>query len=100
MDFMSRLKRLLRRRRLGSMPANGTSPESLEKMLRQLDRTRDVEVTCDEVLHVLDQVAEARLRGEDVGRLMPLIQHHLETCMDCQEELEALLRILRAAPAT
>jgi len=99
MNIFSRLKRRLQNRRLGQPPANGASPEALEKMLRQLSQTRDVEVTCDEVLAVLDQVAEARLRGEDVGRLMPLVQHHLEMCMDCQEELEALLRILRAAPA-
>ncbi len=100
MDFMRRLKRLYRTWRHGWEPAHGTSPEALENMLRQLSQTRDVEVTCDEVLRVLDQVAEARLRGEDVGRLLPLVQHHLEMCMDCQEELEALLRILRASPAT
>ena len=100
MDIISRLKRLFRTWRRGQLPANGASPEALEKMLRQLSQTRDLEVTCDEVLAVLDQVAEARLRGEDVARLMPLVQHHLDMCMDCQEELEALLRILRASPAT
>ena len=100
MSFIDQLKRLLRRWGRGRARANGASPEALEKMLRGLEQTRDVEVTCDEVLAVLDQVAEAMLRGADVARLMPLVQHHLETCADCQEELEALLRILRASPAT
>lgn len=100
MNFLDQLKHLLRRWGRGRARTNGSSPEALEKMLRQLDQTRDVEVTCDEVLAVLDQVAEAMLRGEEVARLMPLVQHHLETCTDCREELEALLRILRAAPAT
>ena len=100
MSFIDQLKHLLRRWGRGRVRANGASPEALEKMLRGLEQTREVEVTCDEVLAVLDQVAEAELRNEDVARLMPLIQHHLETCADCREELEALLRILRASPAT
>jgi hypothetical protein len=101
MNFFDQLRHLLQRWSRGRARANGASPEALEKMLRGLEQTRDVEITCDEVLQVLDQVAEARLRGEDVARLMPLVQHHLETCADCREELEALLRILRALrPAT
>lgn len=101
MKLTDQLKHLLRRWGRGRARTNGSSPEALEKMLRGLEQTRDVEVTCDEVLRVLDQVAEAVLRGEDVARLMPLVQHHLETCADCGEELEALLRILRALrPAT
>jgi hypothetical protein len=100
MNFLDQLKHLLRRWGRSRARANGSSPEALEKMVRALEQTRDVEVTCDEVLRVLDQVAEAMLRGEDVARLMPLVQHHLETCADCREELEALLRILRASPAT
>jgi len=100
MNFFDQLKHLLRRWSRGGARANGSSPEALEKMVRALEQTRDVEITCDEVLAVLDQVAEAALRGQDVARLMPLVQHHLETCADCREELEALLRILRASPAT
>ena len=100
MSFIDQLKHLLRRWGRGRVRANGASPEALEKMLRGLEQTRDVEVTCDKVLAVLDQVAEAMLRGADVAHLMPLVQHHLETCADCREELEALLRILRASPAT
>jgi hypothetical protein len=100
MDIVSRLKRLVRTWRRGQAPANDASGEALAKMLRKLSQTRDVEISCDEVLAVLDQVAEAKLRGEDVGRLMPLVQHHLEMCIDCQEELEALVRMLRASVAT
>jgi len=74
------------------------SPEALRKMVAQLENTQDVELTCDEVLALLDQYSEAYLRGEDVARLLPLVQHHLGMCADCQEEFEALLRILQAAP--
>ena len=74
------------------------SPDVIRKLMVQLEHTQDVELTCDEVLALLDQFAEAYLRGEDVARLLPLVQHHLEMCADCREEFEALLRILQAAP--
>lgn len=71
-------------------------PDELIKMLVQLESTQDVELTCDEVLALLDQYAEAYLRGEDVARWMPLVQHHLDMCADCHEEFDALVRILQA----
>lgn len=39
---------------------------------------------------------EAVMRGDDVARLMPLVQHHLDMCPDCREEFEALLRAVQA----
>ena len=74
------------------------SPEALRKMMQQLEDTQDVELSCDEVLTLLDQFAEAYLRGEDVARVLPLVQHHLDMCADCREEFEALVRILQAVP--
>ena len=76
------------------------SPAALEKMLRMIEQTQEQEYSCDDVLAVLDQFAEATQRGADVSQLMPLVQHHLDTCPDCQEEYEALLRILKASPAS
>lgn len=73
-------------------------PELLRKMLGQLVNTQDIELTCDEVLALMDQFAEAAQRGEDVARLMPRVQQHLEMCPDCRGEYEALLRILKSAP--
>jgi len=91
-------KRLFRRPESSSVKNGKFSPELLRKLMVQLEHTQDVELTCDEVLALLDQFAEAYLRGEDVARLLPLVQHHLDMCGDCREEFEALVRILRAAP--
>lgn len=66
----------------------------MEKILTILSETREEELTCDEVFAALDQVAELAARGEDVGRLMPLIQRHLEMCPDCREEYEVLKDIV------
>lgn len=80
-------------------PSNGSMDrERLAGLLDQIERTQEVELTCDEVLALMDQFAEMTLRGEDAAQYFPLVQHHLEMCADCQEELEALLRILRSSP--
>lgn len=91
-------RRLFNRPELPGAKNGKFSPEALRKMMVQLEHTQDIELSCDEVLALLDQFAEAYLRGEDVARLLPLVQHHLDMCGDCQEEFEALLRILLAAP--
>lgn len=72
------------------------SPSSLTLIARQLAATDEREYSCDDAYRLLDQFAEAVSRGEDVARLMPLVQKHLEMCRDCREEFEALLRILGA----
>jgi hypothetical protein len=96
MRFYDFFRRLFNRSSKG-VPSNGKGlPDELKKMLVQLENTQEVELTCDEVLAVLDQFAEAYRRGEDVARWMPLVQHHLDMCADCHEEFNALVRILRA----
>jgi hypothetical protein len=91
-------KRLFKRPGPSGVKNGKFSPEVIRKLMLQLEHTQDVELTCDEVLALLDQFAEAYLRGEDVARLLPLVQHHLDMCGDCREEFEALVRILQAAP--
>ena len=86
-------------RRAGLVRNGRLSPGALKKLIQQLEKTQEIEYTCEEVLRLLDQFAEAVMRGEDAARLMPLVQHHLEMCADCREEFEALLRILQAVPA-
>lgn len=71
--------------------------QSMPRMIEKIGSTQEVEYSCDDVLRLLDQFAEAFLRGEDVRQLMPLVYQHLEMCPDCREEYEALLKVLRAA---
>ena len=68
-----------------------------EKVLTMLAATLEEELTCDEVFALLDQFTEMAVRGEDVGRLMPLVKHHLDLCRDCHEEYEVLQGILANA---
>ena len=73
--------------------------EDVGKILRLLDDMPIVEVTCEDVDEVLDQFAEAAMRGENVAELMPLIYQHIMKCPHCQPKYQALLRVLQAVPA-
>jgi len=63
-------------------------------LIHRLQKTHDDELSCDEVFALVDEYAEASQRGEDVASLKPLIRHHLEMCRECDEEYQALIRVL------
>ncbi|MBE0681560.1 MAG: hypothetical protein IH589_06570 [Anaerolineales bacterium] len=76
------------------MPASQS--KKMQKMMAMLSNTREVELTCDEVFALLDQFTELAAQGEDVRKLMPLVQQHLDMCEDCREEYRVLESILNA----
>ncbi|MEX0788576.1 MAG: hypothetical protein WD040_07240 [Anaerolineales bacterium] len=71
------------------------SPAYLSVLEREITSTQEIEYGCDDVYRLLDQFAEAVLRGEDAAPWMPLIRAHLERCPDCRAEFEALMRVLQ-----
>lgn len=75
------------------MPAGQS--EMMQKMMAMLSNTREVELTCDEVFALLDQFTELAAQGEDVRKLMPLVQQHLDMCEDCREEYRVLESVLQ-----
>lgn len=68
--------------------------ELIRDLIRSLEDTKDEECGCTDVYVLLDQYAEVEIRGEDAARLMPLLRQHIEMCIECHEEYEALLAIL------
>lgn len=67
---------------------------SLKQLLIDLEKTQEHEIDCEEVFEVLDIYAETEARGENPGDLLPLVKQHLDICMCCHQELEALIQIL------
>ena len=63
-------------------------------LVHRLLITHEEEFSCDEVFALVDEYAEASQRGEDVASLKPLIRRHLDMCRECDEEYQALLRVL------
>lgn len=95
MKLLEFIKRLLRLSP-GARHGERMSPQDMQNLLRRLEMTQEEEYSCDEAHELMDQFAEMVMRGEDAAQIMPLVQHHLEMCPDCAEELEALLAILKA----
>jgi hypothetical protein len=67
----------------------------VQRLLRGIEKTHDCELGCEDVFSLIDQYAELVAKGEDADRLMPLIRQHLDYCRECDEDYEALLRILQ-----
>jgi len=70
--------------------------EKLQRIVRALINTREDELSCDECFELLDRFAEMVLNGKPAAETLPLVQHHLNLCMDCQEEFDALMKALRS----
>jgi len=70
------------------------SEELIKRLIGSLEHTYEEELTCEEVFALVDEYAEAELRGEDVTHLKPLLRHHLDMCQECNEQYLALLQVL------
>lgn len=85
-------------KQISQKPITAPQPgETMRKLLVMVENTDDVEIGCDEVFDVLDQYVELEAHGEDVTKLLPLVRKHLDRCLDCREEYEALVKVLNAA---
>ena len=71
-------------------------PEIFHKLMHMVEKSQEVEYSCDDAYQMLDQYAEAVYRGVDAERVLPLVKHHLDICPDCREEFEALLQVLES----
>jgi hypothetical protein len=67
----------------------------IKDMVRELVTTRPDEMDCPECFEHMDHFADLLVSGEDAVLIMPKLQEHLERCVFCREEFEALLNALR-----
>ncbi len=98
MKLSEAIKRLVKRMGLTKEESSIQPSGELQKLLEMIEKTQEIEFSCDDVYQLLDQYAEMVYRGENTHQLMPLVEHHMEICPDCREEFEALLRIIQATP--
>ena len=75
-------------------PQEQLQDEVVIRFLKVLDRVREEEMSCEEMYHQLDEFVEQEVQSHEAGKIMPLIQEHLEMCHECCDEYEALLTIL------
>ncbi len=70
--------------------------ENIHKIVRNILSTQDDEIGCADCFTVLDRFLELKLAGKNAGEVMPLVEDHLQRCIDCHEEYEAVMQALRA----
>ena len=63
----------------------------VRELVREIVTTRTGEMDCPECYEHMDHFADLILNGVDAARVMPRLQAHLEQCVHCREEFEALL---------
>ncbi|MCL4530678.1 MAG: zf-HC2 domain-containing protein [Chloroflexi bacterium] len=83
--------------RNGFRKPESLSDEVVQGFVRELEKVRVEDVSCDEVFKQLDEYVEKEVRDGDAARLMPLLREHLDICSDCCDEYEALLDVLEQA---
>ena len=69
--------------------------QHIRELMHLLEKTRDVEYSCNETFALLDEFVELVASQQDAAALMPLVQHHIEMCDDCHDRYEVLLDIIR-----
>ena len=69
--------------------------DTLNQIIHEVITTRPDELTCPQCFDHLDRFAEITLVGMNASEAMPLVQDHLEHCIECKQEFEALLLALK-----
>ncbi len=81
--------------RRASVSVRSLTPAQTARLVALAESATEEELDCEEAFALVDQYAECLARGEDAAALMPLVKEHLQRCTGCQEELEALLRMIK-----
>ena len=70
--------------------------ERAARMLRSVLNAEGDAIGCEDCFEVLDRYAEMIEAGQDISKVYPEVKKHLDDCMCCGQELEALQTALEA----
>ena len=70
--------------------------EQVKELVRRVEATHEHELNCSECQSSFAEFAEKQIAGLPVDEALALVQHHLSLCPECNEEFQALEKILRA----
>ena len=65
-------------------------------LLKMIQTTHDVELSCPECAAELDNYAQRILDGEPIGGVLALVREHLEACSGCDDEFHLILETIKA----
>lgn len=69
--------------------------EQIGRLLKKIQQTRDVEMTCPECLDELDKYTQRILDGEPIDGVLDRVREHLEACPCCTNQFTLVLETLR-----
>lgn len=70
--------------------------EQVGRLLKKLQQTREVELTCPECLDELDKYTQRVLDDTPLEGLLNSVREHLETCPCCTHQFQLVLETLQA----
>lgn len=68
----------------------------LRDIMEMIFSVQEEDIDCDECGEHLDVYADKLRDGEEPAEILPSVKRHLEQCLCCREEFEALLTMLEA----
>jgi hypothetical protein len=72
------------------------NPEQVDRLLKKIQQTRDVEMTCPECLDELDKYTQRVLDGAPIDGVLVSVREHLETCPCCTGQFNLVLDTLQS----
>lgn len=70
--------------------------QQLECLLKMIQDTRELELSCPECAAQLDCYAQRILDGEPIDGLLQMVEQHLNACAGCNDEFHLILETIRA----
>ena len=71
-------------------------PKQVGQLLKMIQATRDVEITCPECLDELDKYTQRVLDGEPIEGVLDRVREHLEDCPCCTNQYKLVCETLQA----
>ena len=70
--------------------------EQVGRLLKMIQHTQEVEMTCPECLDELDQYTQSILDGMPIDGALDRVREHLEACPCCHGQYTLVLETLKA----
>jgi hypothetical protein len=71
-------------------------PDKIRLLLKMLQNTQDLELTCPECIAELDKYAQSTLDKKPLDAILERVRQHLGACNACDDEFNLILETLRA----
>ena len=72
------------------------SSQQVDRLLKKIQQTREVEMTCPECLDELDKYTQRILDGMPIDGMLVSVREHLEACPCCTGQFNLVLDTLQS----